>query len=124
MYIKRALEPTIKEISNDYPVLLLIGPRQVGKTTLLKHLSNNDRTYVTLDDPMARKLAKEEPSLFLQRYAPPVIIDEIQYAPELLPYIKIYIDKDRKNGDFWITGSQIFKTMKMLVNHWQVESEL
>ena len=87
MFIKRALESMIKEVSNTYPVLLVTGPRQVGKTTLLEHVAEQTRKYVSLDDPVARQLAKEEPLLFLQRYEPPVIIDEIQYAPELLPYI-------------------------------------
>lgn len=112
MFIKRALESVVKEISDTYPVLLVTGPRQVGKTTLLEHLADESRKYVTLDDPIARRLAKEEPLLFLQRYEPPVIIDEIQYAPELLPYIKIHVDKNKKMGDFWLTGSQMFQMMK------------
>lgn len=87
MFIKRALEEIVKEVSDSYPVLLVTGPRQVGKTTLLEHVAGKDRRYVSLDDPVARRLAVEEPLLFLQRYEPPVIIDEIQYAPELLPYM-------------------------------------
>ena len=70
------------------------------------------RKYVTLDDPDVRYLAKHDPALFLQRYSPPVLIDEIQYAPELLPYIKMSVDRSRKKGDFWITGSQAFHLMK------------
>lgn len=112
MFIKRALSKVIKEVSATYPVLMLSGPRQVGKTTLLEHLSDSNRNYVSLDDPVARLLAKEEPALFLQRYQPPITIDEIQYAPELLPYIKLYVDREKQNGDFWITGSQTFQTMK------------
>ena len=65
-----------------------------------------------MDDPDARYLAKSDPSLFLQRYKPPVIIDEIQYVPELLPYIKISVDKNRNKDDFWLTGSQMFHMMK------------
>lgn len=91
-YIKRAAESTIARISKMFPVLLVTGPRQVGKTTLLQKLANEQkksgitRKYVTLDDPDVRYLAKNDPALFLQRYEPPVLIDEIQYATELLPY--------------------------------------
>lgn len=112
MFIKRALESMVEEVSNTYPVLLVTGPRQVGKTTLLEHVADKTRKYVSLDDPVARQLAKEEPLLFLQRYEPPVIIDEIQYAPELLPYIKLHVDKKKNMGDFWLTGSQMFQMMK------------
>lgn len=112
MFIKRALEKIVKEVSNTYPVLLVTGPRQIGKTTLLEHVADAERKYVSLDDPVARSLAIEEPLLFLQRYEPPVIIDEIQYAPELLPYIKMHVDRNKKMGDFWLTGSQMFQMMK------------
>lgn len=112
MFINRALESVVAEVSNTYPVLLVTGPRQVGKTTLLERVAKKDRKYVSLDDPVARNLAKEEPLLFLQRYEPPIIIDEIQYAPELLPYIKLHVDKNKQNGDFWLTGSQMFQMMK------------
>ena len=112
MYIPRAIEPALRRISDTFPVLLLTGPRQVGKTTVLRHLAEADRTYVTLDDPVVRSLAREEPALFLQRYPAPVLIDEIQYAPELLPYIKMQVDESQKNGGFWLTGSQMFHLMK------------
>ncbi len=118
MYIKRAAEDTITRISEMFPVLLVTGPRQVGKTTLLQKLadaqreSGIDRKYVTLDDPDVRYLAKQDPGLFLQRYSPPVLIDEIQYATELLPYIKMSVDRSKKKGDFWLTGSQVFRLMK------------
>jgi predicted AAA+ superfamily ATPase len=92
--------------------MLLTGARQVGKTTFLKHLKENNRSYVTLDDPLSLALAKDDPALFFQRFAPPVLIDEIQYAPELLPYIKMQVDRDRKPGMFWLTGSQQFHLMK------------
>lgn len=117
-YIKRAAEDTIARISKMFPVLLLTGPRQVGKTTLLQRLAKMQkdigikRKYVTLDDPDARYLAKHDPALFLQRYCPPVLIDEIQYATELLPYIKMSVDRSKRKGDFWITGSQVFRLMK------------
>lgn len=112
MYIQRAAEETIKRISQMFPVLLVTGPRQVGKTTLLQKLSEEGRKYVTLDDPAARYLAKTDPALFMQRYTPPVLIDEIQYATELLPYIKMSVDSNKRKGDFWLTGSQVFRLMQ------------
>ena len=110
MYISRTLESLVA--SSRFPVLMLSGARQVGKTTFLRHLSEPDRTYVTLDDPLVQSLAKEDPALFMQRFPPPVLIDEIQYAPELLPHIKIAVDRDRSPGQFWLTGSQQFHLMK------------
>ena len=112
MYIKRAAEETVEKVSRMFPVLLLTGPRQVGKTTLLQKLMEPERKYVTLDDPNVRYLAKKDPALFMQRYTPPVLIDEIQYATELLPYIKMSVDSSKRKGDFWITGSQVFQMMK------------
>lgn len=107
MLIKRTIEATVRRVSQTFPVLLVTGPRQVGKTTLLEGLIEPGRKKVSLDNITVRALAKEDPELFLQRYAPPVMIDEIQYAPELLPYIKIMVDKRKKCGDFWLTGSQM-----------------
>lgn len=112
MYFKRTIESRIKEISRQFPVLLVTGARQVGKTTLLKHLCEKDRHYVTLDDLMLRSMANNDPALFLQRFPPPVLIDEIQYAPSLLPYIKMEVDSTGKKGQFWLTGSQQFVMMK------------
>jgi predicted AAA+ superfamily ATPase len=111
MYIKRHLETTIEKLNSCFKVLLLTGPRQVGKTTLLRRIAAADRTYVTMDDISVRSLAMTEPTLFLQRYKPPLLIDEIQMAPKLLPYIKMYVDEQGKNGDFWLTGSQAFELM-------------
>ncbi len=112
MYIKRAAENVVLQISKQFGVLLITGPRQVGKTTLLQKLAEKERGYVTLDDPDARMLAKNDPALFMQRYTPPIIIDEIQYAPEIFPYIKMSVDASKNKGDFWLTGSQVFQTMK------------
>ena len=111
MYIKRHLETTIEKLNSCFKVLLLTGPRQVGKTTLLRRLAAVDRTYVTMDDISVRSLAMTEPALFLQRYKPPLLIDEIQLAPKLLPYLKMYVDEQGQNGDFWLTGSQAFELM-------------
>lgn len=112
MLISRTIEGTVRNVSSTFPVLLLTGPRQVGKTTLLEGLIEPGRKKVSLDNIAVRALAKEDPELFLQRYAPPVMIDEIQYAPELLPYIKILVDERKCCGDFWLTGSQMFRMMK------------
>lgn len=112
MYVARTLEASVLSASQQFPVVLLTGTRQVGKTTLLRHLSEADRAYVTLDDPLLLNLAKTEPALFLQRFPPPVLIDEVQYAVELLPHIKMAADQSRQPGLFWLTGSQQFHLMK------------
>ncbi len=112
MYIARTLESFVTRAAEQFPVVLLTGARQVGKTTLLRHLSQEDRTYVTLDDPLVLSLAKTEPALFMQRFPPPVLIDEVQYAVELLPHIKMAADRAQRPGQFWLTGSQQFHLMK------------
>lgn len=111
-YIHRAAEKTVLEMVKHFPVLLVTGPRQIGKTTMLQNIAEAGRRYISLDNPVARNLAVSDPGLFLQRYQPPVIIDEIQYAPQLLPYIKLYVDEHKTKGDFWLTGSQAFYLMK------------
>ena len=98
--------------SRQFPVVLLTGPRQVGKTTVLAHLCGRGRTYVSLDDPALRALAQNDPVLFLERFEPPVLIDEIQYAPALLPVIKAIVDRTRTPGLVWLTGSQQFQVMR------------
>jgi predicted AAA+ superfamily ATPase len=112
----RSLAPTLRAISNSFPVLMVTGPRQVGKTTLLEICARQEslpeRAYVTLDDLDARSLAQRDPALFLQTWRPPLIIDEIQYAPELFSAIKIIVDREKKNGMFWLTGSQKFHLMR------------
>jgi hypothetical protein len=112
MYIPRAIEPTVISISKTFPALLVTGPRQVGKTTLLRHIASKDRKYVSLDDPLQRRLAREEPGLFLDRFKAPVLIDEIQYAPNLLPHIKMRIDRENAKSAYWLTGSQAFHLMR------------
>ena len=97
------------------PVLLLTGPRQVGKTTMMEHLTEVEgkrRRKVSLDDLTVRELAKTDPKMFFQLYQPPLMIDEVQYAPELFPYIKIMVNERHQPGDFWLTGSQLFKMME------------
>lgn len=114
-YIHRHMENKVIEVSKSYPAILITGPRQSGKTTMLRTLSdreNANREYVTLDDLNLRDLAENDPALFLQLHKPPIIIDEIQYAPKLFTYIKLYVDKNKKAGDFWLTGSQIFSLMR------------
>lgn len=111
-YIARNLEKVVLEVTKGYPVVLVTGPRQVGKTTMLQKLmEGTDRNYVSLDDLNERNLAKTDPEMFLQLHKPPILIDEVQYAPELFVYIKIHVDKYHNAGDFWLTGSQVFKLM-------------
>lgn len=114
MYIQRSMESKLKNLAVHFPVVMVCGARQVGKTTLLNQIKDEmgEIQYVTLDYPRIRALAKEDPELFLQQYRPPLIIDEIQYAPELLPYIKIRIDQANQNGLYYLTGSQMFHLMK------------
>ena len=112
-YIRRSLEKIVLQVTKEYPVVLLSGPRQVGKTTMLKKLmEGTERSYVSLDDLQERELARTDPELFLQLHKPPILIDEVQYAPELFPYIKLIVDKEQTKGDFWLTGSQVFSLMR------------
>lgn len=112
-YITRNLESVVIQVTKEYPVVLVTGPRQVGKTTMLKKLmEGTDRGYVTLDDLNERSIAKTDPELFLQLHKPPVLIDEVQYAPELFTYIKVHVDRNHAPGAFWLTGSQVFKLMQ------------
>lgn len=100
--MKRCIENTFRELNNEKLLLLLEAQRQSGKTTFLKNLTSPNRKYADLAEPALRSVANEEPVLFLQRYAPPVLIDNIQYAPELVPLIKDYALKHGKPGDFWL----------------------
>lgn len=113
-YIKRTIEEKVISASREYACLLLTGPRQVGKTTMLEHLMlNTGRTKVTLDDADERKLASNDPALFLELHPAPVLIDEVQYAPELFSYIKIAVDNGAAPGSYWLTGSQSFSLMEL-----------
>jgi len=109
------MEDVVLRISKQYAAILITGPRQAGKTTMLQKLmaeGKKSRTYISLDDLKERQLAKEDPAMFFQIHRPPLLIDEVQYAPELFPYIKMYIDKTHNPGDFWLTGSQIYRLMR------------
>ena len=112
-YMERSLERKFLHMSSFFKAVLVTGARQVGKTTMLKHLAEGqNRTYVTMDNTMARTLAQSDPVLFFQTYKPPIIIDEIQKAPELFEQIKILCDESEERGLFWLTGSQQYRMMK------------
>ena len=112
-YIHRDLEDKIRELAEDYSCILIVGPRQVGKTTLFKELMEDNRTVVSLDDLEERKLAQTDPAMFLQIHDLPILIDEVQYAPQLFSYIKIAIDNGAPASSFWLTGSQAFRMMEL-----------
>lgn len=112
MYLSRTLELPFLRAAAHFPVLMVGGARQVGKTTFLRKLAGTKRRYVTLDDPIALSLAREDPTLFFERYEPPLVLDEIQYAPGLLNQIKYLADQNPSPGRFWLTGSQPFSLMK------------
>lgn len=112
-YIERDIQDIIISLSQEYSGILITGARQVGKTTVLKHLADKNREYVTLDDLEERRLAKNDPAMFLQMHSLPILIDEVQYAPELFSYIKIAIDSGAEAGSFWMTGSQTFRLMEL-----------
>ena len=121
MYINRSIEKEINSLSKQFPTILITGPRQVGKTTLLSYIAGKNINYVSLDNINDCALAVNDPELFLETYKQPLIIDEFQYAPELLSYIKIKVDQARLNSVFsdndiltmyYLTGSQSFSSMK------------
>lgn len=112
MYLTRTLEKSIQKVSDFFPVLLVTGPRQVGKTTILQACGSEGRNYISLDTLENRSLAQNDPALFLQRFKAPLLIDEIQYAPQLFPYIKAAVDEQKQSGMYWLTGSQQFHLMK------------
>ena len=117
MYIDRHMEQQIITASKYYPVIMVCGQRQVGKSTMLNHIKGEQRRYVTLDDGNARRLASTDPALFFETYGAPLLIDEIQRVPSLLLEMKRIVDEkalagEDNSGMFWITGSQKFKMMK------------
>jgi uncharacterized protein len=110
-YIYRNVETTVNKAAKMFSAVLITGARQVGKTTLLKHIAT-DIPYLTLDDPILLQSAIEEAGSFFKTTPPPVIVDEIQYAPNLFSYIKIITDETKEKGRFYLTGSQQFQMMK------------
>jgi predicted AAA+ superfamily ATPase len=114
-YKERTLKNIVLETSGNFKVLLITGMRQIGKTTFLKNLAPNNRKYITLDNPNDLILAKDDPKFFFDLYEPPVLIDEMQYAPELFLHIKILVDNSNERGLVWMTGSQQFHLMKNIV---------
>ena len=110
--IRREVEHSIKEVNDTFRVLVLTGPRQVGKTTILKSIIPQNMKIVSLDNETYREEAKNNPKFFLETWGKPLFIDEAQYAPELFPYIKMIVDNDKSRGQFWLSGSQSFELMK------------
>ena len=112
-YIHRSLERKFMKMCDVFKVVMVTGARQVGKTTMLRHLAEDTgRTFVTMDDADIRELAERDPKLFFQMYRPPILIDEAQKAPQLFEQIKIICDQSDERGKFWLTGSQSRKLMK------------
>lgn len=112
-YIHRSLERKFLKMSSAFKVVMVTGARQVGKSTMLKHLAQDSgRTYVSMDDADLRDLAERDPKLFFQMYKPPILIDEAQKAPELFEQIKILCDESDERGRFWLTGSQSKKFLR------------
>ena len=111
-YIERTLAQDILRVSKNDKILLINGPRQVGKTTLLRHAADKNRKYVSLDNKADLLLAKTDPKGFLDTYSAPVLIDEVQYAPEIFPYIKTLVDATDKRGCIWMSGSQQYNMLQ------------
>ena len=112
MYTNRTIGSFLENASKHFKVILLTGMRQVGKTTCFQNISEKGRRYVSFDDPQILSLARNEPHLFFERFHPPLFIDEIQYAPELFPYIKMLVDARDEPGQIWLSGSQQYSMMK------------
>lgn len=111
-YYNRDIENLFTDYTKNFKSILITGPRQIGKSTFLKRLKEEKRSYVTLDDLELRAFANRDPKKFIEMYKPPVIIDEIQYAPKILSYIKIVCDNSEKRNLYWLTGSQKIQIMK------------
>ncbi|MBI4757054.1 MAG: ATP-binding protein [Betaproteobacteria bacterium] len=112
MFVSRHLSSTLAHARASFPAVLVTGARQTGKTTLLRHQADPDTAYATLDDPLTRSFARADPKGFLTQFPASVILDEVQYVPELLTYLKIAIDADRRPGRFLLSGSQQFPLMR------------
>lgn len=112
MYHPRAIEPWIKQYQEQFPILLLTGPRQVGKSTVLSQVAGDRYTKVTMDDPLLRQQVGQDPALFLKNNPPPLLLDEVQYVPELFPHLKMLADREQRDGLILMTGSQAFALMR------------
>ncbi|MDR2487764.1 MAG: AAA family ATPase, partial [Clostridiales Family XIII bacterium] len=112
-YINRDIEATIIEATKSYAALMITGSRQVGKSTTLRYLAEPTRTEISLDDLEMRRIAQTDPELFLSMHKPPLLIDEVQYAPQLFSRVKIEIDNGAAPGSYWMTGSQPFCLMEL-----------
>lgn len=111
MFIAHSLATTIAKAERHFPAVIVTGPRQVGKSSLLRAM-HPEAAYVTLDDPDERVLAADDPKLFVQRHPAPLIVDEVQYAPALFSVLKMVVDEEKRPGRYWLTGSQRFQLMK------------
>ena len=111
-YYRRSIEQVINEYKEQFPILLLTGPRQVGKSTLFKELFRAEYKYFSLDDPILKEQIVNDPRLFLKNNPEKLIIDEVQYAPSIFPYLKMKVDENREDGMYLMTGSQAFVLMK------------
>jgi predicted AAA+ superfamily ATPase len=112
MFFERTLGSYLESINSSFPIVLITGPRQVGKTTLFEKYRSEDREYVSLDDLQERNIAQNDPALFLQMHKPSLFIDEVRYAPQIFPYLKMASDRTHRKGLFWLTGSQQFRWMR------------
>ncbi len=112
MYLRRHIETSLAEAVGQFPAVALSGSRQTGKSTLLKHLLGERFDYVTLDDMALRNQARKDPQTFLRNYPDPLIIDEVQYAPELFSEIKRKVDASGETGQFVLSGSQQFHLIR------------
>ncbi len=112
-YIRRDLEDVVLKLTKEYSCIIISGPRQVGKTTMLRHIATEDRRFISLDDVNERDMARRDPEMFLAIHPAPILVDEVQYAPELFSYIKMKIDDGAPAGSYWLTGSQSFALMKL-----------
>src|SRR3972149_10393493 len=114
MYVRRLLHSTLSQAVKQFPAVLITGPRQAGKTTFVLHEAGKDAAYISFDDPIERRFGSSDPQGFLDRFGErTIILDEVQYLPEILPYLKMRIDRRRrKTGKWLLTGSQQFHLMK------------
>jgi hypothetical protein len=114
VYRNRLLQKTLKQVAKTFPVIVITGPRQSGKSTLLRKVLANKASFINMDDPNLRNIISDNPMEYLKSLKLPIVIDEVQYMPEIMSYIKIIIDEKRKPGSFFLTGSQNFIMMRGL----------